>query len=92
MDLGVHRPATDNICILAASGSVSFNGTKDENYGSKNRNVKIESGYHEFKTGETVAKSFVIRSTPRSRKAGDSGTLCGAAMCFCSRGLPRRSP
>jgi len=26
--LGVHRPATDNICILAASGSVSFNGTR----------------------------------------------------------------
>lgn len=59
--LGVHRPCPDSICIMAASGSVSFNGTKDENYGTKNRNVRVESGYHEFTKGQAVTKSFVIR-------------------------------
>jgi hypothetical protein len=59
--LGVHRPDTKHLCIMAASGSVSFNGTKDENYGSKNRNVRVESGYHELPRGRTIAKSFIIR-------------------------------
>lgn len=59
--LGVHRPGTGSICLMATSGSVSFNGTKDEIYGTKNKNVKIESGYHDFATGQTLSKSFAIR-------------------------------
>lgn len=58
--LGAHRPSADGILLMAACGSVSFNGAKDENYGAKNRGVKIESGYRQLAPGEAVRKAFAI--------------------------------
>ena len=59
--LGVHRAGSHGIELMAASGSVSFNGTKDENYGHKNTSAHVESGYLELAAGDVITKSFVIR-------------------------------
>lgn len=59
--LGVHRPQDTVVELMAASGSVSFNGRKDENYGCKNAAIRVESGYRELRKGQAIARSFVLR-------------------------------
>ena len=59
--LGAHRPQDNVVELMAASGSVSFNGRKDHNYGCKNAAIRVESGYLELHKGQRLAKTFVLR-------------------------------